>query len=82
MLVTPGASRNEVVGRYGTHLRVRVKARPEGGLANQAVAELLSRLFGCRVDLLSGVTGRAKRVLLRGANAADAGRTISVLRRR
>ncbi|MCY4370104.1 MAG: DUF167 family protein [bacterium] len=79
VLVTPGASRNEVVGQHGTCIRVRVTARPEGGRANRAVAGLLSRLFGCRVDLPAGASSRFKRMLLRDANPDDVGRTISLL---
>lgn len=80
--VTPGASRSEVVGQYGKYARVRVTARPQGGRANRAVEEALSRLFGCRVDLVSGATSRLKRMLLRDVNPAEVVRTISVLGRR
>ena len=68
VLVTPGASRSEVVGRHGIYLRVRISVPPEGGRANRATALLLSGVFGCRVDLLSGARSRIKRMLLRDAD--------------
>ena len=68
VLVTPGASRNEVVGPHGAYLRVRIAAPAEGGRANRATVRLLSEVFRCRADLLSGATGRIKRVLLRDAD--------------
>lgn len=71
LLVTPGASRTEIVGPHGIYLRVRVAAPPEGGLANRAAVRLLTNAFGCRVDLLSGASGRVKRMLLRGVARSE-----------
>jgi uncharacterized protein (TIGR00251 family) len=62
--VQPGAGRIAVVGRHGDAVKVKVAAPPEGGRANQAVAELLASSFGlpvAQVTLVSGATSRAKR---------------------
>ncbi len=62
--VQPGAGRTEVVGRYGDALKVKVAAPPEGGRANQAVAQLLATTLGVapsNVTLASGETSRSKR---------------------
>jgi uncharacterized protein (TIGR00251 family) len=62
--VQPGAGRIEVVGRHGDAVKVKVAAPPEGGRANQAVAEFLASSFGiavAQVTLVSGATSRAKR---------------------
>lgn len=62
--VQPGAGRTEVVGRYGDALKVKVAAPPEGGRANQAVAQLLATTLGVapsHVTLTSGETSRSKR---------------------
>ncbi len=67
VMVTPGSVRSEVVGPHGAYLRVRIAAPAEGGRANRAAVRLLSGVFGCRVDMLSGARSRIKRMLLRGA---------------
>lgn len=62
--VQPGAGRTAVVGRHGDALKVRVAAAPEGGRANEAVAELLATTLGVpksAVGLVSGATSRSKR---------------------
>ncbi len=50
--VVPGASRTGIAGVLGDRLKLRVAAPPEGGRANRAVEELLSRLSGrpCRIS--------------------------------
>ncbi len=61
----PGAGRTTVVGRHGDALKIKVAAPPEGGRANQAVAQLLSYMLGVpatSVSLESGETTRAKRL--------------------
>lgn len=62
--VQPGAGRSAVVGRYGDAVTVKVAAPPEGGRANEAVAELLAGALGIprsSVTLVSGATSRSKR---------------------
>jgi uncharacterized protein (TIGR00251 family) len=61
----PGAGRTTVVGRHGDALKIKVAAPPEGGRANQAVAQLLSYMLGVpatSVTLESGETSRSKRL--------------------
>ena len=70
----PGARRNAVVGDQGGSLKVAVTAPPEDGRANKALLEVLAKELGVRrsqLELLSGHTGRQKRVLVRGATAQD-----------
>ena len=81
VMVTPGASRSEIVGQHGTYLRVRIAAPPSGGRANRATALLLSDAFGCRVDLLSGARSRIKRVLLRDTERAAVAGIIEAMTR-
>lgn len=69
--VQPGAGRSAIVGRHGDALKVKVAAPPVEGRANAAVAELLSRTFGCRaadVELVSGPSSRSKRFRLSGVD--------------
>jgi uncharacterized protein (TIGR00251 family) len=59
--VTPGAREEEIVGWHGSSLRLRVRARPEKGRANQAVLRLLTRRLGVTLSNLSIVRGTASR---------------------
>ena len=59
------AGRNEVVGWRGTALRVRVRAAPEAGQANQAVIDLLAATLGVprsSIELVKGAKSRDKLV--------------------
>lgn len=71
--LTPGSARDEVVGWEGDLLRVRVKAPPDRGRANEALVRLLAQRLGLRpnhVRLVGGWTSRRKLVLVEGL-AAD-----------
>jgi uncharacterized protein (TIGR00251 family) len=75
--VQPGGSRDEIVGRHGDALKVKVSAPPEGGKANKAVCRLLADAFGVprsAVEVVSGATSRRKRIRLAGVSvdAAEA----------
>ena len=63
--VVPGASRSEVVGRYGDGIKLRVSAPPEGGRANREVIALLSSALGVekrRVTIVRGHSSAQKLV--------------------
>jgi hypothetical protein len=73
--VQPGGSRDEVVGRHGDALKVKVSAPPEGGKANAAVCRLLADAFGVPVSAVavtSGAKSRRKRVRVDELDAAVA----------
>ncbi len=57
--VTPGARQEGIARWHGGSLRVRVRARPEKGRANQAVVRLLARRLGVAPTNLSIVRGAA-----------------------
>lgn len=64
----PGGRRGEVLGPHGDALKVRIAAPPIEGRANQALLHWLAQQFGANardLELLTGASGRAKRVLLR-----------------
>ena len=70
----PGASRDELPGRYdeGT-MRARVKAAPADGAANAALLKLLARRLGIaksKVSLVSGARARKKIVEIEGVTEA------------
>jgi uncharacterized protein (TIGR00251 family) len=75
--VRPGGSRDGVDGEYDGVLAVRVSAAAQGGRANKAVCQVLSRAFGVRgsdVEIVSGATGRRKRIAIAGDEADLAAR--------
>ncbi len=70
--VQPRASKERLVGDHGGALKVAVTAPPEGGRANEAVAEMLARALGVarsRVTLATGPASRAKTFLVAGLAA-------------
>ncbi len=72
--VAPGSRQDAVVGLYGDALRVRLKAPPVEGKANQALRVFLAEKLGVPVDavtILSGHTSRHKLVRVAGVTAAQ-----------
>lgn len=67
--VHPKARRDDIVGIHDDRLKIRVNAAPEGGRANDAVLDLLADRLGLKrnqLSLISGATGRLKRVVVTG----------------
>ncbi|HHH36326.1 MAG TPA: YggU family protein [Gammaproteobacteria bacterium] len=64
----PRASRDAIAGLMGERLRIRITAPPVDGRANAHLLSYLSEQFQVpkrSVSLLSGQTGRDKRVAIR-----------------
>ncbi len=59
--VTPGAREDAIVGWVGDTLRVRVRAAPERGKANDAVCEVLARALGTSKRAVTVERGHASR---------------------
>jgi hypothetical protein len=77
--VSPGARRNELVGRHGEGWKVRVAAPPEGGRANDAVLDLLARELSLprrALSIVSGQSGREKVVAMEGIDRAETERRL------
>lgn len=65
--VVPGAVRDQVVGRHGDRLKVRVAAPPEDGQANRAVEALIAAWLGvAHASVVAGHAHRQKTVLAPG----------------
>lgn len=63
--VQPRASRDEIAGHLDARLKVRLRAPPVDGKANQQLIRFIAKLCGVspgKVTLLSGTTGRNKRL--------------------
>lgn len=72
--VQPGARREGVGSAYGGSLKVSVRARAEDGRANQALLQLLARLFAVAptsLSVASGLAARDKRVRFSGLSADE-----------
>ncbi len=63
--VQPRAGRDAIVGWHGDALKVRIQAPPVDGRANGHLVRFLAGVFDvprARIEVLSGQTGRKKRV--------------------
>lgn len=56
----PGAKRDEIVGRLGDRLKVRVSAPPEGGKANEAICRLIAEALNIKPRAVRIVAGHAR----------------------
>lgn len=68
--VQPRAARTEVVGLHGDALKIRIKAPPVDGAANEELIRFVAEQLGIAradVELAAGGTGRAKRLRITGA---------------
>ncbi len=67
--VAPRASKSEIVGIEGDALKVRLKAPPVEGKANEALVKFLADALGVSrsaVEIVSGHTSRKKVVRIKG----------------
>ncbi len=67
--IVPRSSRTEICGEHGDALKIKLQAPPVEGKANKALIEFLSDTLDIprsNISILSGDTGRNKRVLIRG----------------
>ena len=73
--VTPRAGRDEISGWHEGELRVRLKAPPVDGAANEALCRFLAKQFGVAasaVEIVGGATARHKRVRIEGLTPDEA----------
>ena len=67
LYIQPGASRTMVSGVHGERLKVKIKAPPRDGEANQALEEYFSEVLGIpksKVFLIRGESSRQKDLLV------------------
>ncbi len=67
--VVPRASKNEISGRHGDAVKIRLTAPPVEGAANEALVDFLSEILEVRksqIEILSGHTSRDKVVCVIG----------------
>lgn len=67
--VVPRASRNEISGRHGDAVKIRLTAPPVEGVANQALIDFLAERLDVsktQIEILSGHASRDKIVCVVG----------------
>jgi uncharacterized protein len=72
--IIPRAAKNAIQGEYGDALKIRLCAPPVEGAANTALIKFLSKAADVprsRIQILSGASGRNKRVLLSGCSSSS-----------
>lgn len=65
--VQPKASKDEWCGLHGDRLKLRIKAAPIAGKANQHLIEFIAREFAVSksaCELIAGASGREKRIAI------------------
>ena len=67
----PNARKTEICGLHGDALKVKIKAPPEDGRANQELISFFAKLLEVpqsRVELASGASSRRKTLLVHGVS--------------
>jgi len=65
--VIPQAPKNEIVGRHGDFLKVKIKAPPQKGKANEELKRFLAKVFNTpknNIVILKGQTQTSKIVFV------------------
>ena len=72
LTITPRAGRDQVVGLAGDAIKIRLKAPPVEGRANEALLDFLATRLAVphsALAILTGATGRHKVIQVTGINA-------------
>ena len=83
--VVPGSSRDQIAGKLGDRLKIKVAAAPENGLANQAVIRVVAELLGIpprNVSVFSGQTHPEKSLRIVGTSLTAAHAAIASVDRK
>jgi uncharacterized protein (TIGR00251 family) len=70
----PGARRNGIIGEYAGALKVAVTAPAQNGRANKAIVDTLRASLGVKrsqIEMVTGLSGRDKKLLVRGLSRAE-----------
>jgi uncharacterized protein (TIGR00251 family) len=75
VIASPRASRSEIIGIYQDRCKIKIKAPPVDGEANEALIAFISKFFKLpkkQVILQRGSTGKQKTFLLSGLTVETA----------
>jgi uncharacterized protein (TIGR00251 family) len=79
--VQPRASRNEVAGRRGEAVKIRVAAPPVDGEANETLLQFVAKKLGLprtAVAIVRGEAGRRKSIRVRGLETDEVAERLGV----
>lgn len=79
--IQPRAGKNEITGIHGDELKVRLKAPPVDGAANEACIKFFAKLLGVtkkQVKIIAGQTNPHKTLHVEGLNKGDVIKRLSV----
>ncbi len=79
--VIPRAKKNQIAGRRGGAVVVRLQAPPVEGAANKALKKFLAKQLGVRasdISVVSGEKSRDKTIAIEGISQEEADRALSV----
>ncbi|GHT59257.1 hypothetical protein AGMMS49531_02880 [Endomicrobiia bacterium] len=80
--VIPNSKRNEVVGRVGSNLRVKISVPAVDGKANEELCDFLSDFFDVKrsmVFLRRGERGREKTIEITGRSEEELDETLDTI---
>jgi uncharacterized protein (TIGR00251 family) len=72
--VQPRASRDEVVGKHGNALKIRITAPPVAGAANKHLLRFLAKKLKIprtQLAIQTGAASRTKAIAIQGVSAAE-----------
>lgn len=79
--IQPRASKTELVGLHGDALKIRLAAPPVDGAANEALVDFLAQRLAVprsAVQVVAGMTSRAKTVTVDGVTLPQAARRLEL----
>ena len=69
--VVPNSSKTQIIGEHGDRLKIKIKAPPVDGKANEEVIDFLCEKLGIKknqAELVAGQTSKSKNILLKIEN--------------
>lgn len=72
--VVPKSVKNEVIGKHGDALKVRLISNTVGGVANDTLINFLAQKLGVareKIEIAAGLTSAEKMVVVVGLSPAD-----------
>ena len=79
--VVPRASKNEIKGRHGDAIKIRLTSPPVEGAANAALIKFLADQLGVparKLEIVSGASSRDKLVCVVGLTPAEVERRLAL----
>ncbi len=67
--VLPNAPKSQIIGEHNGALKIKIKAPPVDGKANEAIVDFFSRLLKVSkssIEILKGDKSKAKKILIHG----------------